>query len=692
MRRSAQTPAAFAHKPLLANSSIKQIIALSLLAGAVALAVHPGSVQAQTASRSVEASQRSDAELVVVTGTRTPHLLADAPVETQVVTREDILRSGSLNMAQLLRGVHGFTSTSQDDTLNSDNVRSSFRGFGVNSNAGLVLVDGRRSWGRGMGSHNAMNPTMNQVPVSMIERIEVVKGAASSLYGADAMAGVINIITRPVPAEPYFTVAGGYGQYSVQASEGSTNPVVDSTRDSRNFNAAYGAPVGESSGFNLSLDHRADEGPGRLAEQATADSLRGRFTSELAPQWRLDLDASVDRQRVEPARGQTNQRSYIREYDTVSAGAALAWRTDSQRVDTTLSYSEQDVLSANSAAQYMAGDYQHTMLESVYTYFGAAHTLTLGAELRRDEADLVSVRNSEREYGVVASINNSALFAQDEILLLDDRLTVIPGVRAERHSYYGSSLSPNLATMYQLADRTRLRASVGRAFKSPTIQQLYMDQDRQHSNIEFLRANPDLDPETAISISAGIEHSWDALPLWTSLSVFQNRPRDLVVTVDLGEEINGLPLRTFDNLDRARIEGVEMAFQLGDRQGLYLNGNAGWTQTEDRGQGPHAGNELRYVPDYQINLTPGYILPTGRHGIQASMIRVGPQWQNDTNTQRIAAHNVLDASLWMALGEGFNAPRLSLDATNLTNSDKGERQINRYRQGRSLRLSLRAEF
>ncbi|QOG12775.1 TonB-dependent receptor plug domain-containing protein [Arcobacter sp. FWKO B] len=128
-------------------------------------------------------SRQSTIELdsVVMTGTRTPHLIDEVPVETVVITKEMIEKSGATNLPQILRMVPGYTSTNLDDTIASDNIRTTFRGMNFSSGYGLVLVDGQRSWGGGLGSHNSMRPTMNQVPVSMIERIEIIKGSASSL-------------------------------------------------------------------------------------------------------------------------------------------------------------------------------------------------------------------------------------------------------------------------------------------------------------------------------------------------------------------------------------------------------------------------------------------------------------------------------------------------------------------------------
>ena len=112
----------------------------------------------------------------------------------------------------------------------------------------------------------------------MVERIEVIKGSSSSLYGADAMAGVINVITRKIPSEPTVTASVSRGRYNVRASAGTDlskpdNQVVSPDRDTIIYSAAAGTPLGEKAGVMLFYDRRQDEGNSRLPQKAIVDSL-----------------------------------------------------------------------------------------------------------------------------------------------------------------------------------------------------------------------------------------------------------------------------------------------------------------------------------------------------------------------------------------------------------------------------------
>ena len=141
-------------------------------------------------------------ETVVVTGSRTEHLLAEAPVATQVITREDIEDSGAQNAADLIEEQPGIS------------IERSYRGSGVqlqglDAKYVLVLVDGARIPGRIGGAID-----LERISVENIERIEIVKGPSSALYGSDSLGGVVNIITRssqkPLLAETHLT----YGSFN----------------------------------------------------------------------------------------------------------------------------------------------------------------------------------------------------------------------------------------------------------------------------------------------------------------------------------------------------------------------------------------------------------------------------------------------------------------------------------------------
>jgi len=142
---------------------------------------------------------------VTVTGIKRPKYLKDTPVETAVITRKEIENSNAKNISEVLKIVPGFF-------IFGENVpgvscyNSRLRGFDFDRGYNLVLIDGERVLGGGMGEYGI---SVNQIPTEMIQQIEVVKGPASVIYGSDAVGGVVNIITKPVLEKPLFSLSCG---------------------------------------------------------------------------------------------------------------------------------------------------------------------------------------------------------------------------------------------------------------------------------------------------------------------------------------------------------------------------------------------------------------------------------------------------------------------------------------------------
>ncbi|MBT9439409.1 MAG: TonB-dependent receptor plug domain-containing protein, partial [Desulfobacterales bacterium] len=130
---------------------------------------------------------------IVVTGTRTPHALKDVPVETVLINREDIEKTNAQNAMDILKNIPGIDTSAHDDVFGTYTWNAKLRGLSFNDGYGLILIDGQRAMGCGQsGGMGEYGSGLNQIPVDMIERIEVVKGPSSALYGSDAVAGVIN--------------------------------------------------------------------------------------------------------------------------------------------------------------------------------------------------------------------------------------------------------------------------------------------------------------------------------------------------------------------------------------------------------------------------------------------------------------------------------------------------------------------
>ncbi len=366
---------------------------------------------------------------LVVTGTRTPHSLADTPVDTSVITREEIERSPSLTVSDLLRSVPGYNGALLDDALGADSLRATMRGLQLNEGYGLILVDGLRVQG-GLGAHGDYGISVNQIPVNMIERIEVVRGASSALYGADALAGVINIVTRGVPQERSASAGVSYGVYQMQDKGGEAPEHAD--RAVKRAYAAYGDQVGENSGFYLHYTQEMDEGIDAKPVDTGKQYLLGKWHSQLSDSIEAELGLEYGRARRDaPSEAGAE---HDRRYDTYRMSPSLNWQLDEQTLKLRGSVYKQDFTQgyAGFAHGFREGDISYYQAEAVHTLYTHYQILPTGVEVLRQSLDY-AFRNYPSggavEYVPIdEDVDTYSAFVQSEIELLDRQL-LVPGMR-----------------------------------------------------------------------------------------------------------------------------------------------------------------------------------------------------------------------------------------------------------------------
>ncbi len=622
---------------------------------------------------------------VVVTGTKTPHALKDVPVETTVITREEIDRLPAQNVTDLLKTVPGISTSLLDDAIGSDNLRSTFRGLQFNEGYALILVDGQRVHG-GLGAHGDYGVSLTQIPVSMIERIEIVKGASSSLYGADALAGVVNIITRKVPTEASGSAGVKHGRYDMLPRDNNTSLIDDSRRLSSHY-ASYGDKVGEHSGYYLHFSSETDEDVRSSPHFTQRDALLGKWHSQLNQSVGLDLGLELSQARRE-AYGQNV--SYDRKFDNQRLSGGLNWQQDRHAVTVKSYLYDQDFIQGFEGFEhgYRYGEIGYRQAETIYNFHGDQHLITLGAETLKQDLDYTfkNYRNNalEATVPVVKTITTNSLYLQDEILLMNEKLRLVPGVRYEDHSTFGSEVNPKFSAMYVVGDDTTLRASVGSAFKSPTIRQLYYQGIYRHGDT-YNESNPNLNPETAVSWNAHLEHRMLDNRMELGVGLFRNDIEDMVVMFDTGRvTTDNTPIMSYHNISEAQMQGLELTLRADATEAMSIQSGISVTDAENKA----SGKDLPYVPGITASVAPTYVHHQSGVGVSGVLNWFDEQYRNSSNTQLIDAYTTLDIKTWKQLS---NAARLSLEVKNLNESDKGDSAYN-WRTGRSFSLALDMEF
>lgn len=496
-------------------------------------------------------------EIVVITGTRTPRKLGDAPVAVEVIDRDAILASGSRNVADLLEQHAGVD-------IDRSVVGAGIRLRGLEPTHTLLLVDGQRVVGRKDGVFD-----LGRIPVDQIERIEIVKGASSALYGSDAMGGVVHIITRtadaPLTADLSLrgtSPTGGAGSVGLAVREGKVGARLDMSLQS-------------ASPYDLDPSDPATTGNGLLQGDGAA-----------VVDWRPNPDLTLllrgswigsDARGVDMAHGgavldrrNLTEDGLVRFEVDATPDAWSRWRA-SVGVS---SFRDQYLYDQRGAAdldQYQETREQLWQLDVQMDRVMGAHVLTLGVE-----GDL-GMLSSERLDGGRGQRHTGAVFAQDEVRLAES-FVVVPGARADLDSWFGGAVVPSLAARWDPARALTFRGSVGMGWRAPGFRELLLAFD--NSSIGYrIEGNPDLRPERSLSATAGAE--WDVThALDLAVSVHADQLRDLIQIGTLSE-IPGFVRYGYVNVGRARTVGVDLSLgvKLGRWVAVDLTGN--WLDARD---------------------------------------------------------------------------------------------------------------
>lgn len=496
---------------------------------------------------------------VVVTATRIPRALQDVGVSASVVTKETIEETDAQNVGDVL-----------DESVPGARVES-FGGMGAEShvtlrgstdNQVLVLVDGRPN---NLPSDGKTDLSM--YPVDDIERIEVIRGPASVLYGANALAGVVNIVTRDVPVELLTDVSAAYGTYN--------------TRIVRLDN---GATIGDV-GYLVTASQNSSDG---FRENSACDgyNLSGKVSYDLNQDSKVVFSSGYSRQ----DKGVPGSTSYpspnARQDDEIywfDVTHKLGFGKNSCLTSKVFlneywqKYKDPDVATDDiSRNQQLGLDIQQSL------FLNDAQTLLLGIFGERDNANITDSATGTSIIGGEQGLSTTAVYLQDEISLLDS-LVLTPGLRIDNQSEYGTEVSPKLSGLYKFTDKTSLRASVGRGFRPPTVDDLYWRD-------EFSIGNPDLKPEKSIGYDLGIQHEFGSKNLF-QITLFRSDVDDLISWVDTGS--NGI--WEARNIDKARLQGAEADLHLQFTKQVSGDFNYTFLDARDMGEEYH-DKHLTYKP------------------------------------------------------------------------------------------------
>ena len=512
---------------------------------------------------------------IVVTAARREQRLADVAVTTEVVSRREIEQSGASDLAAVLTEQTGIQLQGGHPTGSGVMLQ------GIGSERVLVLLDGQPLVGRLSGNFD-----LARLPTSIIERVEIVKGPQSTLYGSEAMGGVINVVTRDAPA------ASWSGEAHLLAG-------TDGRLDGHSRGTMRRGPLAAS----LDLGRRAVErAPGVALEHG---ALAERLDAAAKLRWSIGGSTAVDASLLALDERQRwwNGTQYSFADNTALAGrVGASMLLGGHRLASNLHVSHFDHLSR--ASQYEqpiagTGDRQTQRLAEAEVLLNSAvagHALDIGVESKQEYI----TSSDGRIAGGSRTLHSVEPFAQLE--WATPRWTIAPGARLTWNEQWGAHLSPKLAIRWAATPSLVVRASAATGFRAPDFKELYFDFTNDGAGYA-VHGNPDLRPEHSRNLSAGAE--WTAARLYVRAQLFWNELHDFIETRPLSEG-SGFTVYTYGNVERGRTRGVEL--ESGVTAGA-MRADASWSLLDARDG--ESGQPLLGRPRQSARATLGYALPVG---------------------------------------------------------------------------------
>jgi len=545
----------------------------------------------------VESEDKDDT--MVVTASATEVNLKDAPASISVITAEDIKRKPVQNLKDVLRDVPGVQLTNEGDNRKGISLR------GLDSSYTLILIDGKRVNSRNaVFRHNDFD--LNWIPADAIERIEVVRGPMSSLYGSDALGGVVNIITRKVGKAWHGTLSADTTVQEHRDRGDSYNgnfftsgPIIDDLLGVK----VYGS-LGKREKDSQQASATSDSGLSpRIEGYTTRD---GNVEFSLTPTRDQDMTFGYGFDRQDRDSDSLDKNRLERQNYSVGHNGRWDWgntelRFYGDRVDNYTS--GQNIIAKNNSLDG----------KLILPLADINQLLTFGGEVRHDKLeDPVNLTGSG-----ATSARQYALFVEDEWRIFDS-LALTTGVRMDDHQTYGDHWSPRAYLVYSATDTVTVKGGWANAFKAPSLLQLSPDwQTNSCRGSCAVVGSPELKPETSESFELGIYYAGDEGWLdgvTGSVTAFQNNVEDMIsisrtpsaslapgYSNFVGFDESGKPVFRYYNVNKARITGLETEVKIPFNDAWKLTLNYTYTDGRDLSEG---GNKpLQELPLHTANGT-----------------------------------------------------------------------------------------
>ncbi|ALD01581.1 hypothetical protein AMQ28_03890 [Acinetobacter sp. TTH0-4] len=593
-----------------------------------ALALSILSVIASVASANDEKissiSEPTKLETIVVTAAGYEQDVSKAPASMTVITQKELETRQYNDITDVLRNTPGVV-VSGAGSAQTISIR------GMGSSYTLFLVNGKRQYSKDVNPNGDDSGFEKNIlpPISAIERIEVIRGPASTLYGSDAMGGVINIITKKVSYE-----------WSGTVELGTILQDSNNSGEIKNGSVYLTGPLIENKlGMQLGLNKQKREEDSYVGgfRGTEIESLNSRLTYLINDQHDLEFEANFTKQESESTAGKTilntGADSYGRNYREVFGLTHNGTYSDILNSSSYIQYEKSKNPDRKNATSGLSGIELETWLaNSQWNWQLSNHNLISGVYFK-NESLVDSATNQNADMPITELERWAfAVFAEDT-WSITDTFNLTTGLRYDHDENYDGNFSPRVYGVYNPTDAWTFKGGVSTGYKQPDLRQ---SSSEVHSvtgkGSAFIMGNDNLKPEKSVSYELGT--AWQGDKSKASLTAFYTEYKDKITEVRDCSSPNGNnsdsgtwacvdPFGRIDaatgnvrlwnfissriNVDEATMQGVEASFDTELAEGVNLNTNYTYTETEQK-SGDLKGQPLNQIPKHMFNATVDYNL------------------------------------------------------------------------------------
>ncbi|WP_025995157.1 TonB-dependent receptor domain-containing protein [Pseudomonas viridiflava] len=655
------------HSPLrLRPVAVMVNVALACLASGQVYAAEPV----------IESANVLSLDDVVVTAAGFEQNLEDAPASMTVITGDELRKRSFRDLTDAVRDVEGVT-------VNGGANETDISIRGMPADYTLILVDGKRQSARESRVNGNSGYEQSFIPpAEAIERIEVVRGPMSSLYGSDAIGGVINIITRKVTPE-----WGGSITYDYSARQHSDQ---GNARQTQFF---LGGPLKTDllglQVWGRYLDRQADDDIEQTNGFSKADHRDMTARLSITPTVDHDILLEAGATRLKNGDGlsanwATREQENNRDHWSISHQGRWGWATS----DVSLAHEKSSREGKASAAQTdvlgRKPTVENTVLDAKLVMPTERNITTTGLQWNDTTVtDWNQGLGDRKDYEF--SVVQKALFAENE-WSMTDTFALTTGLRMDHHEEYGVHFSPRIYGVWRATDDWTFKGGVARGFKAPEVRAVVPGYSYLRRNTFVMFGNPDLKPETSTNYELSALWS-NRNDLSAGATVFYNDFQDKLSTVTTTERWNGFIVMDRVNVDKAVIKGIELNGRWDITPDVSLKGNYTYTDSEQK-SGANAGAPLALTPERKANLRAEWNV-NDRTQLWTATNYYGKEYGNTVNDEPSPAYTTADlgGSYELTKNVSFNAALY-----NITDKRLDDETYGTVNYGRTLWASTTVRF